>query len=84
MGRSRKSVPKAVDRLIDRSRNGDLTIRSECITSYRVRVLKLASGAVKPNDEETPEELAGATLEAEFQQDTHALRTYYEQVHKGN
>ncbi len=76
---SRRSEKAEVDRIIRGARAGELDTRARALTAYRVRLLRLAAGTA--DDDTTPEEDAGALLEADAQHSITALLEAYAKVH---
>jgi len=65
--------------LIDRARDGDISLRAECLTAHRVHVLRLAAGH---DEEATDEAEAGGILEAYAAHEIHDLREMYFATHR--
>jgi hypothetical protein len=74
-------VPKAVKALVEKARNGDLTVRAQTRTAYLVRVARLTAGG-DPFEDESPECEAGAMLSAEAEFNLYALKVMYEAAHR--
>lgn len=79
MASSRRNEKAEVDRILRGARAGELDTRARALTAYRVRLLRLAAGTA--DDDSTPEEEAGALLEADAQHAVMALLDAYARVH---
>ena len=73
-GSSRRKPKARAKALFDlaHDQHEGITTRARLNTAYRVHILRLAAGR---DEEETPEEIAGAWLDAQFADEIHAIAT---------